>query len=31
MGSEGEKAIKTMFKMGQEKGILPLILRLSFA
>lgn len=31
MGSEGEKAIKTMFKMGQEKGFLPLILRLSFA
>jgi 1,4-dihydroxy-6-naphthoate synthase len=31
MGSEGEKAIKTMFKMGQEKGILPLIIRLSFA
>jgi len=31
MGSEGEKAIKTMFKMGQEKGILPLILRLRFA
>ena len=31
MGSDGEKSIKKMFKMGQEKGILPLISQLNFA
>jgi 1,4-dihydroxy-6-naphthoate synthase len=30
MGTAGEKAIKKMFKMGQEKGILPLISQLNF-
>jgi len=30
MGTDGEKAIKKMFKMGQEKGILPLISQLNF-
>jgi len=31
MGADGEKAIKKMFKMAQEKGILPLISQLNFA
>lgn len=30
MGTDGEKAIEKMFKMGQEKGILPLISQLNF-
>ncbi|HET7147366.1 MAG TPA: MqnA/MqnD/SBP family protein [Candidatus Nitrosopolaris sp.] len=30
MGPIGEKAIKKMFRMGQEKGILPLISHLNF-
>ncbi|MDQ6863735.1 MAG: ABC transporter substrate-binding protein, partial [Thermoproteota archaeon] len=30
MGTDGEKAIKKMFKMGQQKGILPLISQLNF-
>ena len=30
MGTAGEKAIKKMFKMGQDKGILPLISQLNF-
>jgi 1,4-dihydroxy-6-naphthoate synthase len=30
MGTDGKKAIKKMFKMGQEKGILPLISQLNF-
>jgi 1,4-dihydroxy-6-naphthoate synthase len=31
IGTEGEKAIKKMFKMGQERGILPLTSQLNFA
>ena len=31
MGSDGEKSIKKMFKMGQQKGILPSISQLNFA
>lgn len=30
LGPDGEKSIKKMFKMGQEKGILPLISQLNF-
>ena len=31
IGPDGEKSIKKMLKMGQERGILPLISQLNFA